>query len=135
MHRLPLIFSVPCNCSERATKLADHHLPDLNPQYRKCRDHPLGRAPRFAEGGNAVTPAHFLERRRVADLEKRACWWGPPWFGCSDNYCWTSCGDYTKDGSWCWLAINYGKGEWARCSVSSQCEVGGLACGGRCSCY
>ncbi|KAH7139309.1 hypothetical protein B0J11DRAFT_564113 [Dendryphion nanum] len=118
--------------------------------YRKCRDHPLGHArgvqlapasKRMAEikKRNAeISPAHYLERRRIDDLKKRACWWGPYWYGCSDHSCWASCGpNYQQTGAWCWLAINSGRGEWAKCSNNEQCNLNNnqdLKCGGGCSC-
>ncbi|KAH7126592.1 hypothetical protein B0J11DRAFT_432271, partial [Dendryphion nanum] len=108
-------------------------------EYRKCRDHPLASkqspevVPKRSVG--STSPANTFERRRRADIEKRACWHGAS-FGCSDNWCWSICDHYTT-GKWCWLAVNDGKGAWAKCSAANQCDplqIRGLKCGGRCSC-
>ncbi|KAI0160970.1 hypothetical protein GGR52DRAFT_154080 [Hypoxylon sp. FL1284] len=96
---------------------------------RKCLEHPLGPAP----NDNASSP---LEQRSL-DLEKRDCWYGKP-FGCTEGYCWKSCGD----GPWCYTAHNDGFGDWYTCKSDKDClesypcgqKAGGDCASCGCSC-
>ncbi|KAB8199265.1 hypothetical protein BDV34DRAFT_218203 [Aspergillus parasiticus] len=50
-----------------------------------------------------------------------SCWTRSP-YGCSDSrWCWKQCG---PNGEWCWLAKNWGKGEWKSCSRASDSVPG-----------
>ncbi|KXJ90376.1 hypothetical protein Micbo1qcDRAFT_195974 [Microdochium bolleyi] len=84
---------------------------------RKCIEHPLGEA-RTAIGIAASCPAISSH-------------------GCHEGYCWKQCGD-SGSNQWCWTAANSGRGDWIRCSSSSQCNTG-MSCGvgsncGSCGC-
>ncbi|KAL5698475.1 hypothetical protein ACHQM5_029507 [Ranunculus cassubicifolius] len=60
-----------------------------------------------------------------------ACYYESP-YGCSDGYCWSSCGP-SGSGQWCWLASNDGIGDWLKCAYFTQCvNVGTSTCGKNC---
>lgn len=91
-----------------------------------------------ADDERGTIPATSLANsNNINNLVERDCWYGAP-YGCSDGYCWRTCG---QTGEWCWLAANNGNGAWLTCSNAGQCapgSVGGASCGkgdcGACGC-
>ncbi|KAH6886794.1 hypothetical protein B0T10DRAFT_549750 [Thelonectria olida] len=81
---------------------------------RKCKEHPL----------SLVSPNEVEN-----SLEKRTCYDGPKSGGCSDGWCWKTCG---SGGRWCWGAWNNGFGDWVKCKADTTCfgafGTGGAAC-------
>lgn len=53
-------------------------------------------------------------------------------YGCSESgYCWTQC-DKDGKGKWCWLARQYGAGDWKKCKIAMDCSPeknGDAGCG------
>ena len=101
-----LTEDVVAECGTLGVMMVGNSLPanvDLG-AVRKCAEHPL---------------AAFL-----SPIGKRDCWYGKS-SGCSNNYCWKSCGGR---GQWCWTAFNDGYGDWIGCSNDDQCNTK-QACG------
>lgn len=91
---------------------------NVNPNaIRKCLEHP-GPAARFSAN----------EARGLNILQERQCWKGKS-PGCSkEGWCYKSC-ESEQAFSWCWLAENYGWGDWTKCSNDGDCSRGGIDCG------
>ncbi|KAI1774997.1 hypothetical protein F4818DRAFT_451936 [Hypoxylon cercidicola] len=92
---------------------------------RKCLEYPLSQA----NNGSLS--------ERCLDRVERDCWHGTKCFGCTEGYCWKTCGD----GPWCYTAYNDGSGDWYTCKSDGDCQEsypcsqavgGGASCG--CSC-
>ncbi|KAI1141605.1 hypothetical protein F5Y05DRAFT_423351 [Hypoxylon sp. FL0543] len=81
-------------------------------KVRQCNEHPLG-----------DENASVAERDVAGDLFKRECWYGNP-SGCTNGYCWKTCGD----GPWCWTAREGGFGDWYTCTTDADCKTS-FACG------
>ncbi|KAL1613955.1 hypothetical protein SLS54_010165 [Diplodia seriata] len=92
---------------------------------RKCADHPLGSDPSMGE--SSVAPVVDESDGIAADanndtspnLQARACWFGAARYGCTDGYCWKTCG---SGGKWCWTAKKGGIGEWYTCGNYRDCK-------------
>lgn len=39
-------------------------------------------------------------------------------YGCENGYCWQKC---KADGSWCWMALSKGTGDWLTCLSDKVC--------------
>ncbi|KAJ5040307.1 uncharacterized protein L3040_005964 [Drepanopeziza brunnea f. sp. 'multigermtubi'] len=39
-------------------------------------------------------------------------------YGCEKGYCWQKC---SQDGSWCWMALGRGYGDWLTCLTDAEC--------------
>ena len=52
----------------------------------------------------------------INNVHKRSCAVRP--YGCEKGYCWQKC---NQDGSWCWLALERGNGDWVHCVQNSDC--------------
>jgi hypothetical protein len=119
--------------SQSATHLA--FLTSLNIQVRG--EHPLGRAPEAPVDtrSNTSPPTYLGSLSTHAINQANACWFGA-YLGCNKSYCYSRCGATPGLGWWCWLAENYGKGNWATCHFDPDCERKSptLGCGGTCSC-
>ncbi|KAK2766264.1 hypothetical protein FQN54_007781 [Arachnomyces sp. PD_36] len=104
-------------------------------QFRSCLEHPLGARPQSSDLENRAPPmsSHDMTKRAEPvlrdDVTAQACWHGDP-VGCTDGYCWKTCGD---NGEWCWTALHEGTGPWYKCSASDQCHEY-MACGVGSSC-
>ncbi|KAF5569347.1 hypothetical protein FPHYL_2162 [Fusarium phyllophilum] len=117
------------------------NLPDgVEPSdLRLCADRPLVRNRTLDPAkGASLAP---LEEGDIPDttptgasrlFQKRRCYYGAP-YGCSDKYCWKSCGA-KGSGKWCWTATAGGVGPWARCKSWEGCGTNGLqyGCGKNC---
>ncbi|KAB2571286.1 hypothetical protein DBV05_g10042 [Lasiodiplodia theobromae] len=99
-------------------------------EVRKCADHPLGNNRPF--GGTSLAPLDDSDDFDDSDdsgnstdvsadasgLQARDCWYGSE-YGCTDGYCWKTCGD---GGRWCWTANNGGNGPWRTCASWRDCK-------------
>ncbi|KAL0931075.1 uncharacterized protein CTRU02_213810 [Colletotrichum truncatum] len=105
-------------------------------QIRTCRDHPLGPGarpsapPAQGPGGSAEAKRDAFGEMLVRQEGTDACWYGDS-TGCTNGYCWKTCGD---KGRWCWTAWNKGWGNWRTCSKSSDCKKNSDAEGGEGGC-
>jgi hypothetical protein len=68
----------------------------------------------------------------VNNVHKRSC--AVRQYGCEDGYCWSKCDD---SGTWCWLALSRGEGDWVTCLNDSDCgpdPFRDAGCGNACGC-
>ncbi|KAL5697303.1 hypothetical protein ACHQM5_030855 [Ranunculus cassubicifolius] len=110
--------------------MSSNNLPEgINPaDVRTCADHPLGRN---RSGVQSLAPMSNADLSVAAtNTDPDACYYKAP-YGCSDGYCWKSCGP-GGSGQWCWLAAGGGAGQWVKCSTYEQCSLGGADCGRNC---
>ncbi|KAH7345854.1 hypothetical protein BKA66DRAFT_433945, partial [Pyrenochaeta sp. MPI-SDFR-AT-0127] len=99
-------------------------------RYRKCRDHPL------SIGDKQGPPDDGVLRPPTTSSANPSCDWSTPYDQCRNERCWSRCNPL-ESGSWCWTAIDNGNGEWAQCTIHSQCDIDWvtvLSCGGGCGC-
>lgn len=131
--------------------------------YRKCLLHPAGNfnphehmvetdRPREADIAELESKGWPQEQDELVEAiskwesspnnvfasKRMACWYDSYW-GCSrDGWCWSSCGCCPDlEGYWCWLAGDYGRGPWLRCTRNDQCNPTlspAMMCGGGCGC-
>ena len=97
--------------------------PDVNlDEVRLCREHPMGKTSPYTQPG-AVGEDKLLD--------KRSCWYGKE-VGCSNGYCFKTCGIH-GNGDWCWTAHgDTGMGPWIKCLGDSQCSSYATCAGGGC---
>ncbi|PIA59322.1 hypothetical protein AQUCO_00400313v1 [Aquilegia coerulea] len=100
-------------------------------------DHPLGHKRAGVQSLAPMSAADLILAAANVNLlasrgaHQDACHYNAP-YGCSDGYCWKSCGP-RGSGQWCWLAANNGVGAWIKCTTFHQCNLNlNFGCGKNC---
>ncbi|KAL5725715.1 hypothetical protein ACHQM5_008831 [Ranunculus cassubicifolius] len=108
--------------------MSNNDLPEgiTSADIRTCADHPLGHRRTGVQSLAPMSEADFVSRMGQPD----ACYFAAP-YGCSNGYCWSSCGDSGR-GKWCWLATNRGAGDWLKCTTHQQCDQRNAAANSYC---
>ncbi|KAH7355217.1 hypothetical protein BKA65DRAFT_236121 [Rhexocercosporidium sp. MPI-PUGE-AT-0058] len=61
-------------------------------------------------------PHPIAGKGHLSNVHARSC--AVREYGCEEGYCWQKC---DTDGSWCWMALGRGHGDWLTCLNDKEC--------------